>query len=161
MPIRKPKAASQKIGVLHAFDCRMCGECCRGKGGIVIGPRDLPRLCGHLHTDELGFVALYGHRQDGKIKLRTGPDNYCVFFLPGSGCSVHAHKPDVCRAWPFFRGNMTDKGSFAMAKEFCPGINPMIGHDAFVQAGLLHLKECRLSANDPKLEAIALIGALP
>jgi Fe-S-cluster containining protein len=160
-PMRSQTPASQDYVALQAFDCRRCGECCRGKGGIVVGPRDLPRLCGHLHIEAESFVALYGYRQDRKIKVRTGPDDYCVFFLPGTGCSVHAAKPDVCRAWPFFRGNMVDKGSLAMAKEFCPGINPVIGHDAFVRAGLQYLKEYRLSASDPALEANALFGVLP
>ena len=139
----------------------MCGACCQGEGGIVVGPRDLPRLCVHLHMAAESFIALYGYRQNGKIKIRTGPDKCCVFFLPGTGCSVHAAKPDACRAWPFFRGNMVDEGSLAMAKSFCPGINSVIEHDAFVRAGLRYLKKHRLQASDPEHEANALIGVLP
>jgi len=157
----KKLSASQEYGSSQVFHCRMCGECCRGKGGIVVGPRDLPRLCVHLHIDQERFIAVYGYRQNGKIKIRTGPDNYCIFFLPGTGCSVHMAKPDICRAWPFFRGNMVDGGSLAMAKEFCPGIHPMIGHDAFVHAGLVYLEEHQLNASDPEHEANALIGVLP
>jgi Fe-S-cluster containining protein len=152
---------AQEYTDLQAFACRMCGECCQGKGGIVIGPRDLARLCEHLRIGTESFVMHYGYRQDEKIKLRTGPDNYCIFFLPGTGCSVHAGRPDVCRAWPYFRGNMVDRESLAMAKESCPGINPVIGHDAFVRAGLQYLRECRLNATDPAHEANALIGVLP
>jgi Fe-S-cluster containining protein len=159
--MRKKPSVSQEYAALHAFDCRRCGECCRGKGGIVIGPRDMLRLRGHLHLGTERFIALYGYRQDGKIKLRTGPDNYCIFFLPGTGCSIHQDRPDICRAWPFFRGNMIDAGSLSMAKEFCPGINPMAGHNAFVRAGLLYLKEHSLVASDPEQEANALIGVLP
>jgi Fe-S-cluster containining protein len=159
--MNKNPSVSQEYSNLRAFDCRRCGECCQGKGGIVIGPGDILRLRGPLHLGEERFIALYGYRQDGKIKLRTGPDNYCIFFLPGTGCSVHRDRPDICRAWPLFRGNMIDAGSLAMAKEFCPGINPMIGHHAFVRAGLLYLKEYRLNASDPEQEANALIGVLP
>jgi len=138
----------------------MCGECCQGEGGIVVGPRDLPRLCAHLHMEAESFIAFYGYRQDEKIKIRTGPDGYCIFFLPGTGCSIHTSRPDICRAWPFFRGNMVDKESLAMSKEFCPGINPTIGHDAFVRAGVQYLEEHQLWASDPKHEANALIGIL-
>jgi Fe-S-cluster containining protein len=159
--MKKNASASPAHVALQAFECQMCGECCRGKGGIVIGPRDLPRLCEHLRMSPENFLARYGYRQNEKIKVRTGPDNYCIFFLPGTGCSVHADKPDICRAWPFFRGNMVDKDSLAMAKEFCPGINPAIGHGAFVRAGLRYLRECRLGASDPAREANALIGVLP
>ena len=157
----KKPSISQKHAAIQAFDCRRCGKCCRGKGGIVIGPRDLPRLCEGLGMEREIFLARCTYRQDKKIKLRTGPDGYCVFFLRGTGCSVHTAKPDICRAWPFFRGNMVDGESLAMAKEFCPGINPVIGHDAFVRAGLLYLKEHRLYASDPEREANALIGVLP
>jgi Fe-S-cluster containining protein len=157
----KKLSASQQYASSPAFGCRMCGECCKGEGGIVVGPRDLPRLCAHLHIEAEGFIAAYGYLQDGKIKLRTGPDKTCVFFLPGTGCSVHTAKPDICRAWPFFRGNMRDEGSLVMAKEFCPGINPLIEYDAFVRAGLRYLKEHSLRASDPQREANALIGVLP
>ncbi|MDR2695087.1 MAG: YkgJ family cysteine cluster protein [Deltaproteobacteria bacterium] len=156
----KPSALPEH-GDLQAFDCRRCGECCRGEGGVVVGPRDLARLCAHLRMEAERFITFYGYRQNVKIKIRTGPDNYCIFFLPGTGCSVHQAKPDVCRAWPFFRGNMVDQGSLAMAKEFCPGINPLTGHDAFVRAGLLYLAEHDLRASDPEREANALIGVLP
>lgn len=64
----------------------------------------------------------YCERIGGKLKIRCGEDGYCVFFRQGSGCGVHEGKPSICRAWPFFRGNIEDPASLAMAKEFCPGI---------------------------------------
>jgi len=159
--MKRTPSVPPEHGDLQVFECRRCGECCQGKGGIVVGPHDIQRLSEHLKLGTERFLALYGYRQDGKIKLRTGPDNYCIFFLPGTGCSVHEDRPDICRAWPFFRGNMIDAVSLTMAKEFCPGINPMIGHEAFVRAGVLYLKACRLHAFDPAREANALIGVLP
>ena len=159
--MEKNPSAVQQCDSPQAFDCRMCGECCQGKGGIVLGPRDLPRLCSHLHMEVEGFIAAYAYRQGEKIKIRTGSDNSCIFFLPGTGCSIHVAKPDICRAWPFFRGNMLDGESLDMAKKFCPGINPAIDHDAFVRAGLKHLAEHHLRASDSEHEANALIGILP
>ena len=139
----------------------MCGACCDGKGGIVLGPRDLQRLRAHLHMDAESFISTYGYMQNAKIEIRTGPDDYCIFFLHGTGCTVHIAKPDICRAWPFFRGNMVDEESFAMAKDFCPGINPAVRHDTFVRAGLRYLEKYQLKASDPEHEANALIGVLP
>jgi Fe-S-cluster containining protein len=159
--MEKTLSASQEQGSPRAFDCSMCGECCRGEGGIVLGPRDLSRLCSHLHMGAENFIALYTYLQNEKINIRTGPDRYCIFFLPGTGCSVHISRPDICRAWPFFRGNMVDEASLGMAKEFCPGINPVIGHEAFVRAGLRYLEQHQLRATDPEHEANALIGVLP
>ena len=30
------------------FQCRMCGHCCEGRGGIVVSPADLTRLAAFL-----------------------------------------------------------------------------------------------------------------
>ena len=30
------------------FNCRMCGHCCEGRGGIVVSPTDLARLAAHM-----------------------------------------------------------------------------------------------------------------
>lgn len=100
---------------------------------------------------------MYAVRHNGKHKVRTGPDGNCLFFRSGEGCAVHDVKPDVCRAWPFFRGNMVDAASFAMAREFCPGIRGDAGHTAFVAEGRRHLAEAGLRAHDPDSEATALM----
>ena len=30
------------------FNCRMCGHCCEGRGGIVVSPTDMVRLAAHM-----------------------------------------------------------------------------------------------------------------
>lgn len=140
-----------------AFRCRMCGRCCRGEGGIVVGPADLARICAHLGMAPDAFEAAYGERRNGKLKVRTGPDGNCVFFAAGRGCTVHAGKPDICRAWPFFRGNLVDPDSLAMAKEYCPGIRPDVAHAEFAAMGRACLAALGLLASDRAREATALV----
>lgn len=139
------------------FDCRMCGICCEGKGGIVVSPTDLPRICAYLQQQAHEFIATYGEYHNGKLKIRTAANGYCVFFVQGKGCSVHPAKPDICRAWPFFKGNMVDAHSFGMAKEFCAGIRPDADHAAFVAEGRAYLEEQGLKAKNPHTEANALM----
>ena len=139
------------------FDCQMCGICCEGQGGIVVSPKDLLRICEHLHMDAAAFTESYGILHNGKLKVRTGADGNCIFFVQGKGCAVHEGKPDICRAWPFFRGNMIDPESLHMAKEFCPGIRQDATHADFVAEGRLYLQEQGLTASDPQKEAHALI----
>ncbi len=138
------------------FDCRMCGGCCEGKGGIVVSPTDLKRICLHLDVDADTFEQRYGCIQNGKLKVRTGDDGFCIFFVQGAGCAVHIAKPDICRAWPFFRGNMIDNESFFLAKDYCAGIRPDSTHAEFVAEGLLYLQENSLQAQNTKTEAHAL-----
>ena len=135
----------------------MCGHCCEGKGGIVLGPKDMRRLCAYLNIDEKTLMQRFGVMHNGKAKVRTGDDGNCIFFSAGKGCSVHEGKPDICRAWPFFRGNMVDPESLHMAKDFCPGIRADVDHAAFVAEGAQYLRQCGLEAHDPTREANALL----
>lgn len=140
-----------------AFDCRMCGHCCEGKGGIVVSPSDLQRLCDFLRMPADAVIAAYGEQAGDKLKIRCGEDGYCIFFRQGKGCIVHEGKPSICKAWPFFRGNIEDPESLALAKDFCPGINPDISHEDFAQEGMAYLEKERLLASDTRTEANALI----
>ncbi|MBQ7608313.1 MAG: YkgJ family cysteine cluster protein [Desulfovibrionaceae bacterium] len=140
-----------------AFTCKMCGSCCEGKGGIVLSAKDVARLADCLRISREEFVARYSEVCGTKQKLRQGDDGFCIFFTAEEGCTVHEGKPDICRAWPFFRGNLIDRESFTMAKAFCPGINPAISHEDFIAQGMRYLEENKLLANDVTAEANALI----
>ena len=139
------------------FNCRMCGYCCEGRGGIVVSPTDLTRLAAHMGLAPETVIEEYCYYVGSKLKIRSGADAYCVFFQQGKGCGVHEGKPAICRAWPFFRGNIEDPASLAMAKEFCPGISPDAPHAAFAQQGRQYLRENGLLASDSSCEANALI----
>jgi len=129
-----------------AFACTRCGACCQGAGGIVLAARDRRRLAGHLGLSEAALVERYAEERGGRTVLGQGPDGYCVFYdqkLPG--CGVHAARPDVCRAWPYFRGNLVDEDSWGMAADDCPGISITAGHAEFVRQGRAYLAEHGLS----------------
>ncbi len=139
------------------FQCRMCGQCCEGYGGIVVSPKDLERLATHLCMDAQRCITRYCYTHNGKLKIRSNTEGYCVFFEKGKGCIVHEGKPAICRAWPFFRGNMLDAESLFMAKAYCPGIRDDIEHKEFQKEGTLYLKSHNLSASNVKEEAHALM----
>ena len=139
------------------FDCKMCGHCCKGAGGIVVSPADLERLSAFLQLSHEEIIDRYGEYSGKKLMIRRGDDDYCIFFKVGLGCTVHAGKPSICRAWPFFRGNLIDPESFEMAKDFCPGIQQDVRHEVFAKVGLTYLKREQLLAKDPLREANALI----
>lgn len=141
------------------FQCRMCGACCEGRGGIVVSPADMTRLAAFLALSIENIKKRYCEKNGSKYKIRCGEDGYCVFFRKDEGCSVHAGKPAICRAWPFFRGNLEDPSSLLMAKEFCPGISRTVTHADFVRTGLAYLHENNLVAHNALHEANALILA--
>ena len=65
-------------------------------------------------------------------------------------------KPDICRAWPYFRGNLLDADSLELSKEFCPGIPPDLAHADFVRQGLACLVREHLVGSAGADEANAL-----
>jgi Fe-S-cluster containining protein len=138
-----------------AFECRMCGHCCQGEGGIVMTDKDRARLAAHLGLDEAEMVRRYARERGGKLHLTCGDDGYCVFF--DQGCGVHPGRPDICRAWPYFRGNLVDETSWRMVQEYCPGINPEAGHAEFVRQGRRYLRDEGLVRYDPDTSPNALI----
>lgn len=139
-----------------AFDCRLCGHCCRGTGGIVVSAKDRERLCAFLAVTFEGFEAQYGQRRNGKLFIRSNETGYCIFFKENAGCGVHEAKPDICRAWPYFRGNLVDSESLELAKEFCPGIPQEQSHGDFIKEGLAYLVREELVGDSRKDEAGAL-----
>ena len=145
-----------KASEAESFDCRRCGQCCRGSGGIVTSDDDLRRLCLHLNLSPEAFEAAWGERHGNKLHIRAGENGFCVFFAEGRGCVVHEAKPDICRAWPYFRGNLLDEGSLELSKQFCPGIPALLSHADFVRQGLARLEREGVIGSAGKDEANAL-----
>lgn len=139
----------------QAFECRRCGHCCQGLGGIVMTRQDQRRMAAHLRIKEGAFLAGYTEQRDGKTSLKSRKDGFCVFF--DHGCGVHQARPDVCRAWPFFRGNLVDAASWEMVQDYCPGVNPKAGHAEFVRQGREYLRANGLVPRDPKTAPHALL----
>lgn len=127
--------------LVEAFVCQMCGSCCHGEGGIVVDGDDLVRLAAHLGIAPARCAELYTRAKGEKRVLTSSAEGACVFFREGQGCSVHVAKPSICRAWPFFRGNLLDPLSWELAQEACPGINAEAGHPEFVRQGWTYLQQ--------------------
>ncbi|TVM33332.1 YkgJ family cysteine cluster protein [Oceanidesulfovibrio marinus] len=134
---------------LEVFACAMCGQCCEGEGGIVLSRKDAARLAEHFGMAVEAFLAQYAMVQGGKHHLASNGQGACVFYEKDRGCAVHPARPDVCRAWPFFRGNLVDAGSLAMAKEDCKGIRRDVTFAEFRSSGVAYLREKGLVSSDP------------
>lgn len=89
--------------------CKGCCECCKGMGtSIILDPLDTHRLCVHLGRTfyELMEESIELNVVDGVIlpNLKmTGRDDACVFLDDKGRCSIHAHRPGICRLFPLGR----------------------------------------------------------
>ena len=109
--------------------------------------KDQKRLAAHLDISIDTLVEKYTEERGNKLHLIVGEDEYCIFFK--EGCGVHPGRPDVCRAWPYFRGNLVDEMSWEMIQDYCPGVNPKAGHKEFVKQGKQYLRDEDLLRYDP------------
>lgn len=140
----------------RAFNCTMCGQCCQGKGGIVATLEEQISMAAFLGLELDNFQAKYMRKSGEKSFVRTGSDELCLFFEEGKGCWVHPVKPSLCRAWPFFRGNLMDESSFEMARQYCAGINKHVSFAEFVRQGIDYLEQHKLSGEHNSSPANAL-----
>lgn len=90
-------------------DCEGCSACCHGMGeSIVLDPLDIYRLTTNL---EMSFEALLSQYielnvVDGIIlpNLKMSGEKEACGFLDSNGrCSIHAHRPGICRLFPLGR----------------------------------------------------------
>ncbi len=126
-----------------------------------MGPADVARLAAFLGCPPGELIRNRLERRNGKLYIGNGKDGNCEFFSAGKGCAVHAAKPAICRAWPFFRGNLLDAYSLALAKDYCPGIDRAANHAEFRRAGLAYIDSFGLKAMNPQCEAAALVMPEP
>lgn len=90
-------------------DCKECFECCQGMGtSIVLDPMDIWRMAagtGMKFEDLMnGYIEL--NVVDGIIlpNLKMGGENTCCAFLNDQKrCSIHPHRPGICRLFPLGR----------------------------------------------------------
>ena len=90
--------------------CTGCSDCCRGMGSsIILDPFDVYRMSHGLNVsfEELLATGRFElNVVDGIIlpNLRmAGPKKACGFLDRNGRCSIHAHRPGICRLFPLGR----------------------------------------------------------
>ena len=96
--------------------CAGCSACCKGMGkSVVLDPLDVHRL---VTGTGIPFETLLQEQLelnvvDGVIlpNLKmAGPSEACAFLNGEGRCTVHAHRPGICRIFPL--GRLYEDGSF-------------------------------------------------
>lgn len=98
--------------------CRDCHKCCTGMGNsVVLDPYDIWRLQRGLgkSTQELlaaGYIEL--NVVDGcilpNLAMTKGREEACAFLNEEGRCSIHSHRPGICRLFPL--GRIYENGDF-------------------------------------------------
>lgn len=118
---------------MKSFDCKMCGKCCYGDGGIRLTKKNIERISEFLNMPKNIFLKEYCETRNNKLYIKTGENKYCIFFDFDQSCLIHTVKPRACTSWPFYDALIKDRDSWSHAMAACPGINPNSTHEEFVR----------------------------
>lgn len=118
-----------------AFECLECGGCCSGpeEGYVWITPDEILEAAAALGIDADAFRRQYTRKVGRRVSLIEKANKDCI-FLEGDEddvkqCIIYKVRPSQCQTWPFWPGNLSRPGSWAMAQVRCPGINRGPLHD--------------------------------
>jgi len=103
------------------FDCRLCGDCCKGYGGTYVTREDIEVISRYIGTDPRKFVAEYCRYSGNRPVLAQRDDGYCIFWE--KLCSIHPVKPQMCKRWPFLKSLLVDPQNWQIMAGSCPGIH--------------------------------------
>lgn len=111
------------------FSCvEGCHDCCENEPGFVfLTDDDIQRIAAgvSLSVEEAKIVYTRTLELDnGKVcnVLKEYSNNRCI-FLKEKGCSIYEHRPDQCRAYPFWPRVLKSKEAWDNEAPLCKGIN--------------------------------------
>ncbi len=113
---------------LH-FECMECGGCCSGPGeGVIWVTRPESRMIADFLKVSSGRLR---QRYLRRIGLRTTimeepQTKDCIFLYKQDDCKrcrIYPVRPNQCRTWPFWAGNLSSPHSWNEVARRCPGIN--------------------------------------
>ncbi|MCF8023916.1 MAG: YkgJ family cysteine cluster protein [Desulfobacteraceae bacterium] len=102
------------------FECRQCGECCRGYGGTYLASPDIENIARYLGITKQEFIQRYCTLSAGQYLLCQKRDGYCAFW--DGLCTIHPVKPRMCMAWPFIENLLYEPSNWDVMAQACPGI---------------------------------------
>ena len=105
---------------LRIFECKQCGDCCKGYGGTFVTPEDIVVIARFIGADPDSFVERYCQMSGRKPVLAQRADGYCIFW--DGRCAIHPVKPRMCRAWPFISSLQVDIHNWQIMASACPGM---------------------------------------
>ena len=107
------------------FECRRCGDCCRGQPGYVwVTGAEIARMAEALGLTAKEFGATYVRRVGLRLSLNEFPGGDCVLWgEKGRGCLVYPVRPIQCRTFPFWREHVKSLEAWAALAGYCPGVN--------------------------------------
>jgi uncharacterized protein len=113
---------------LH-FECLGCGNCCSGpaEGFIWVAKEEIELIADFLKIPVRQLRRQFLKRSGFRLTIMEDPiTKDCVFLKLIDGrkqCTIYSVRPNQCRTWPFWPGNLSSPDIWSRASQKCPGIN--------------------------------------
>ena len=109
------------------FACRRCGNCCSGKGSVVlVTEREIEALARVAGTTVAEFRERHTRDSHGDTVLVDREDGDCEWLERrpdgATACSVQEAKPDQCRSYPFWPRVLRSEETWREEGRRCRGI---------------------------------------
>ena len=127
------------------FRCARCGNCCAGKGSVVIvSRREREALANHLGMSVEDFEERHTRESLGdRVLLDVPGGGDCEWLVRNrdgtTSCRVNAAKPDQCGTYPFWPRILRDREAWEAEGESCAGIGegtPIAAEEIDRKAGI-------------------------
>lgn len=110
----------RNISDSEIFNCKKCGDCCKGYGGTYVTPEEIIAIADYININPEKFVEKYCQMSGSKPVLGQKKNGFCIFW--DDLCTIHTVKPAMCRAWPFIKSVLFDVTNWYIMASMCPGM---------------------------------------
>ncbi len=119
---------TKDLSAQDIFDCKLCGQCCKGFGGTYVTRENLKEIATFISVDPDTFVDRYCDMSGSRPVLTLAENGSCIFFDPDKQCTIHPVKLYMCRAWPYIKTIITHPENWDIMANSCPGMKKGIPH---------------------------------
>jgi len=111
------------------FECVQCSRCCSGpdEGFIWVSRAEIKFIADFLKISTRQVRQKYLKRVGLRTTIIEKPATKdCIFLQKTDGqkrCVVYPVRPNQCRTWPFWPGNLVGPDAWNKATQKCGGIN--------------------------------------
>jgi Fe-S-cluster containining protein len=101
-----PEIQSSLAAAQVLFECKNCGECCKGEGYALVTNEDLQRIADFSGKSASTVFSQFTDpdpetREGCRILKNMGPERICCFYdARARRCKIHEGRPEICRTFP-------------------------------------------------------------
>jgi len=115
----KPKKTNSSFRFMCLLGCTKC--CQLSNGFVFLTEEEASRIAEFLSISENDFIQTYTNISKGKLCLRDGENQACIFLKDGK-CGIYFVRPMQCRTYPFWPENIKSPARWKLTATECPGI---------------------------------------